>query len=885
MHVTALESDSGPEQGPAATEDPDMAVTTAKVTIPSPAPAILVRDRLNTLLDKTVAGGAVTLVRAAAGTGKTTMLAAWARRLAARGDVYVAWVCLDSEDNDARLLWQVILQALRTSGAWPAFDRLAPPADDRYAGFLTAVIAAFESQPKPVVLVLDGIHEIHAGETLHTLDLLLRRLPQALRIVLAGRFPPALILPRLKLEGRLREIGPGELTFTPEEARRLYKQEGIRLADNELRMLMRRTEGWAAALRLAAITLPDPARPGEHLASFDAEHRLVADYLRAEILAREPGQVQWFMLATCVSHKLPADLAVVLSGQENSGQILDRLEHNGILTRTGDDYCYHPLLRDYLHTELGRSGLAAQQQQHRVAAGWFVAGGEPLAAMEHALAAGDDDLVTRLVARSGLDQVLKGQSDRLGRVIDGLPAHVVNRPSVALVAAVAALDAGDLAAADRRLRGINAHALRTKRLQALHATVQLHRARLHGEVRAALAALRQTSAGETGDLDADLLALFNRGVASAWMGNHAGAKADLVQALRLARPERRDAIALECKVHLAAMGVATGDLAGTTGLTAAALEFAEARDWTYSSRTAYLYTLLGAEAYQRLDDERALRFATLSTNLLPRNVDPTVELSALTLRAVIAFEATENPHKVVGRLREHWRRLHGRMIAPALVAYTAPTLQRMALRVGEVGWAIEVLESVADLDVPCGERALSQAILHAHKGRISTTRRLLVPVLSGRTRTLVTTTLIEAWLLEAHLAALSAQDNRAHEALSQALALAAPYQAVRPFREAGRSVRDLLARGAGRFGRLEPFATTVRAKLPASLPTTPTDGLTGREQELLLELPSMRTAEEIAQTMFVSVNTVKTHLRGIYRKLGVSQRRDAISVARERGLL
>ncbi|MEV4314011.1 AAA family ATPase [Actinocrispum sp. NPDC049592] len=882
MRVTALESDSGPEQGPAATEDVNMAVTTAKVTIPPSAPAILVRDRLNTLLDRTAAGGAVTLVRAAAGTGKTTMLAAWARRLAARGDVYVAWACLDSEDNDANLLWQVILQALRTSGAWPALDRLAPPADERYAGFLTAVIAAFESPPKPVVLVLDGIHELHAGEALHTLNVLLRQLPPALRIVLAGRFPPALILPRLKLEGRLREIGPGELTFTAEEARRLYKQEGIQLADSELRLLMRSTEGWAAALRLAAITLPDPARPGEHLACFDAGHRLVADYLRAEILAREPGQVQWFMLATCVSHELPADLAAILSGQENSGQLLDRLEYNGILTRAGDGYRYHPLLRDYLHIELGRSGLAAQQQQHRVAAGWFVTNGDPLAAMEHALAAGDDDLVTRLVARSGLEQVLKGQSDRLRCVIDGLPPHVVNRPSVALVAAVAALDAGDVAAADRRLRGINAHALRTKRLQALHATVQLHRARLHGEVRTALAALRQTSAGETGDLDADLLALLNRGIALAWVGNHANAKADLVQALRLARPERRDAIALECKVHLAAMAVAAGD---RSGLTAAALEFAEARDWTYSSRTAYLYTLLGAEAYQRLDDERALRFATLSTNLLPRNVDPTVELSALTLRAVIAFEATETPHRVVGRLREHWRRLSGRMVAPALVAYAAPALQRMALRVGEVGWAMEVLDGVADLDVPCGERVLSQAILYAHKGRLSTTRRLLEPVLSGRTRTLVTTTLVEAWLLEAHLAALSAQDNRAHEALSQALAVAAPYQAVRPFREAGRSVRDLLAHGAGRFGRLEPFATTVRAMLPATLPTTPTDGLTDREQELLLELPSMRTAEEIAQTMFVSVNTVKTHLRGIYRKLGVSQRRDAISVARERGLL
>jgi LuxR family maltose regulon positive regulatory protein len=167
---------------------------------------------------------------------------------------------------------------------------------------------------------------------------------------------------------------------------------------------------------------------------------------------------------------------------------------------------------------------------------------------------------------------------------------------------------------------------------------------------------------------------------------------------------------------------------------------------------------------------------------------------------------------------------------------------------------------------------------------IGSPRQLLTPVLTGQARSIVATTVVEAWLLEAHLADRAGEGNRAHEALCQALAIAAPQNALRPFHDAGHSVRALVARGAGRFGRLETFATTVRESLLVHVPDL-ADGLTEREQVLLAELPSMRTVEEISRTLFVSANTVKTHLRGIYRKLGVKQRRDAISVARERGLL
>jgi LuxR family maltose regulon positive regulatory protein len=865
-------------------------VAAAKVGIPATPPSVLVRERLHVLLDAAVAGTdvgpSVTVVCAPAGAGKTTMLATWARRRVERTGGRIAWVSVDTEDNNPALLWAAVFRALENSGA---VDSLTVPEGESYAPFVAALIAMIERTPEPVVLILDGVHDLHSGETVRMMDFLLRHSPATMPIVLAARFPPPLILPRLRVEGRLREIGPDNLTFTATEARLAYARDGVELSGDELGLLMERTEGWAAGLRLAAITVEDPERPGE-LTEFTGDEHVVADYLIGEVVARQPADVQEFMLATCVSRTFTAQLAAELAEQENSGQIIDWLERTGILgsrrEAAGRTYRYHPLLRSYLRAELGRRKMSALHQRHHTVAGWYLAAGDQLRAIEHAAAAEDDDLLTRLIAKYGLAQVLCGQSARLRQVLDVARPHVLTRPSVALVGAATALDLGDLLGADRFLRAVDgvAHPLRTQRLRALQATVHLHRSRLLGETGDALAALKATRAGQTGDVDVDQLTLVNRGIALEWTGQYEAAKEDLRQALHLAATERRDAVALQCETHLASIAAAEGDLATMSTRARSALTLADAREWGGTSRSAYAYALLGAAAYEKSDDERAKQLVTLASGLMDGPVDPTIELFTLTLSAMVDFDNAADPHQVVATLRAGWQRLGGPAVAPVLVAYAAPAYQRMALLVGEWMWAAEVLERVDTRLGDSGERALLRAILHAHKGKVASTRRVLAPVLDGSAPSTSPSTHVHAWLLEAYLAERCDEYNRAHEALGEALALAAPHEAVRPFRDAGQSVRALLARGAGRFGRLDPFAARVLARLPASAPD-PTDGLTEREQALLAELPSMRTAEEIAHTMFVSVNTVKTHLRGIYRKLGVSHRRDAITVARQRGLL
>jgi LuxR family maltose regulon positive regulatory protein len=387
----------------------------------------------------------------------------------------------------------------------------------------------------------------------------------------------------------------------------------------------------------------------------------------------------------------------------------------------------------------------------------------------------------------------------------------------------------------------------------------------------------------TGDLDVDLLALLNRGVAAAWLGDLRMAKVDLQSALQLAIVQRRDAAEVHCLGHLAGIAAMEGDLTQVRTHANSAVNRATGRGWRQTSRAAYVYTWLAADAYERLDSEQAPHFARLAVELMPERTDASIELFTLTLHAAAVFAGADDPHEVVAALRRHRFRLQGREFARPLVAYTAPVEVRMSLRVGEHGWAAEVLERVDTLLAPCGEQALIRAILQAHNGRIRSARRLLAPLLDDQVAAVVAHTTVDAWLLEAQLADHADDYQRSYDAMSRALAIAEPQGMLRPFFDGGPRARALLAKDTGRFGRLEGFAETVVDALPAS-GVGPLDGLTNRELTLLHELPSMRTTGEIADALYVSVNTVKTHLRGIYRKLGVGHRRDAITVARELGL-
>ncbi|WP_433271112.1 AAA family ATPase [Actinosynnema sp. CS-041913] len=858
--------------------EPGHPVAPPKLRVPLAEAPMVHRRRLVALLDQhtaaTTAAPPVTVVTGPAGAGKTTALAMWTRR---RETARVAWVTLDAHDNTSPYLWSAVREALVDAiGAGGDLPDLPPPAEPDFPALLIAVL---EHLPSPVHLVVDDVHLLDDRAALRGLELLVRHTPGPLRLVLAGRHVPPLRLSRLWLEGRLRVVGERDLAFTREEAEELFAHHDLRLDARDLDHVLGLTEGWTAGLRLAALT-GSPA-------AFSGALPAVADYLVEEVLAPHGERARRMLVATSVCDEVSADLAAAVAEEPEAGRLLQDLRRTHALVSAADTdgwFRYHPLLRDHLAAELDRTRPRDRPRLHLAAATWHRDHGRPLVALEHAVHGERPDLTADLVGRHGLVEVLCGNGPRLHELLTAVAQPLSERPLVALVGAVAALDAGDVAAASWLLGHVGEATLTSDRTRALHAAVRLHHARYQGDLAGPLLALSATQAGRTGDAAVDVLARRERGIAHLWSGRLDEAEQDLRHTLDAAVRGGFDHATLECLAHLAAVAAARGDASGMAHQADRALDVAAAHDWLDRPACAVVYAVLAAHAHRCLDDATARAMATRAVNALPDAADRTLELVVAAVHAITSFDRADDPHAVVATLWKQWRGFADGHVAPHVVAEVAPTAQRMALRVGEEQWAADLAGYVESVIGPSGEHALAQAVLLAHRGRATQVHKLLEPLLRGQSDAVAPGTLVDAWVLESTLLAREGNAQQAHDALRKALAAAEPLHALRPFYNAGKPVRDLLARGAGRFGRLDRFATAVMTTVPTASTGQP-EGLTTRERALLVELPSMRTAEEIADSMFVSVNTVKTHLRGIYRKLGVSQRRDAVVVARQRGLI
>lgn len=872
------------------------AVPSPKVRVPVASTTLVMRPRLLGLIgtpsDEYSIRPDLTFLCAPAGSGKTTLLAEWAQHRRRRGDATVAWVSLESGDNDIHMLWSAILTAIDASARWEGGSLVAglsAPSHRFSSAFLSQFVDAIDRTTLPIHLVLDDAHELFDPEALHSLDLLLRSMPSRLQVIMSARFTPALALPRLRLEGRVREIDAAQLGFTAPEATALLGAHGVELTPEDLLVLLDRTEGWAAGLRLAAMSLAHAEDPSALIANFAVNDRAVADYLVGEVLMCQEEPTRKFLLDTSICDRVTADLARELSGRADAGAVLDGLERsNSFIMRFGDRdgwYRYHPMLRDYLRAQLARQDHDRMVVLQRTAAHWFASHDQTLTAVEHAVQAVDADLTAQLLENFGLQHLLRGDGIRLRRVLGQATGELARRSGVALVAAAIALEAGDPAEADAalaRMRPASSEIAASPRLRGLHEAIALQRARSGGDAAKALEVLGN-QAPPTGDTDLDLLILVNRGATGIWLGHTDAAERDLQQALTIATAARSDWGVLQCMAHLSVVACARMDMASAQSRANEAIAFATGHGWTHTLPCASAFLSLGWAAYQRLDEATVTAVTPAIRQLEQEPPDPSAGLGVEIFDSITAFERTENRHALVADLRKAWQSATGHTPAP-IVACSALIEQRMALQVGEPGWAGDVIERTERLLGVSGEVNVLQAVAQAHRGRRESAVRLLAPVLSGEVLCVVPVTLIEAWIWEARLADRGSEEQRAHAAITKALAIGAAHELLRPFVAGGQEVHALLARGAGRFGRLESLAARIRAAFPPDDHEN-LECLTTRELELLVELPSLRTADEIAASLFVSVNTVKTHLRGIYRKLGVNSRREAIVLARMRGLL
>ncbi|MFE7894495.1 LuxR C-terminal-related transcriptional regulator [Streptomyces sp. NPDC057412] len=843
-----------------------------RFALPARPATFLRRARLAHHLDQAL-GTPLTMVNGAAGAGKTLLVADWAAGL----EHPVAWLSLDPSLRGPGMFWAHLLQALRTHGV-PVADGVGTPADagSVHHTLLTRLAAQLGTDGDELTVVLDEYDRIGTPEVAEQLEFVLHHAGPGLHLVVVTRTEPLLPLHRYRAAGALTEIRNAELAFTPEETVALLRRHGLRLSVQAAAALVERTGGWAAGLRLCALAAQQHPAPEAYLKEFEAGHSTVADFLLAEVLKRQPPPTQDLLLRVSVLDRFCADLAGELTGRGDAEAILAGLHReNAFVEDLGHGwYRLHPLFREILRAHLRERSAELEPRLHLRAARWLGRSGYVPEMLTHGAAAGEWDFTAgALVDDLALGQLFTGL--RTGHLVDlfsGMDPAAAS-PAAELVRVARDLSRGDLDHALARLGpvrerlaaagpGTAAGRLGCALLEALAARVTGSPQRAEDAVRAARE-LQHELPADLLDKHPELSALLltHLGSTRLWAGDLDAARAALTTVAgtttgaATALP-RADALEL-----LALIDHLDGRPATAEHKASAALAETDRYGLAEGAGTGLGNVVLAAVAVERDD-------LTEARDLLDRTPGPAVHdpvtaagRSLATARLLLARgrarAALEAADPVVpAAVRSPWQRLH-----TALVASSAHLAE------GRPDLATKVLEQLGGKH-PVLAVATARARLAA--GDPDTALGLLDP--AGTVGGAGPAVLVRATLLRAQAAHTAGDTATARRLVAQAVAEARHERLRRPFREAGPWI--------------EPYLADARAAGPdrGALPF-PVEPLSRRERDVLLRLAQMMSTEDIAADLYVSVNTVKTHLKSVYRKLAVNRRNDAVRRARELDLL
>ncbi|HEX4658286.1 MAG TPA: AAA family ATPase, partial [Streptosporangiaceae bacterium] len=529
------------------------------------APRLIDRGDLVAALDR-AATQKVTVISAPAGSGKTSLLRAWAGRPGQPRRI--ALVQVQRGQHDAQQFWLALLDAVRQATGADSGAEPSPGTPDFNApAMVDRVLSELADAHGGVTLVVDDLHELHWPEAPAHLTRLLTSLPRHVHAILTTRHDVPLRLHQLRLAGELAEIRAADLRFTERETRELLHASGIALSEAGAALLHQRTEGWAAGLRLAAISLAGHPDPERFVAEFSGSDRTVAEYLIAEMLDRQPPDVQDLLLRTSLLDRVNGELADLLTGRPGSEQILLKLEDANAFVESLDPgrswFRYHNLFADLLWLELRQTLPAEVPALHRRAAGWFTLQGQVVNAIRHTQAAGDWADAARLLADPAFSLTLDGQAQTMQALLRAFPPGGDHR-ELALVRAMGDLVQGrlDEAAAHLTVAETNAQTTpphRQRRLRVAIASLQLSLARRRGDLAGVIEQARFLAAPVTGPSDEDIalgsdlraVALMNLGTVEAWSLGLPEAEGHLREGAVLAREIGRPYLEVGCLAQLA----------------------------------------------------------------------------------------------------------------------------------------------------------------------------------------------------------------------------------------------------------------------------------------------------------------------------------------------
>jgi LuxR family transcriptional regulator, maltose regulon positive regulatory protein len=844
----------------------------------------------------------VTVVSAPPGSGKTVLLRSWVSHagLAER----VGWVAAGRDERNGQPFWVSVVDALRGTTPGARLVQVLSAAPD-LDGWVIAERLLSDLAPlrERVWLVVDDVHELDA-EALRQLELLIMRAPSRLRFVLASRHGVRLGSHRLRLEGELEEIRPADLRFSVAEARELFDGAGLELPEPALVSLVARTEGWAAGLRLAALSLTGYADPERFAMEFSGSERTVAEYLLAEVLDRQSEKVRRLLLRTSILEVVNGELADLLTGDQGSERILQDLEQANAFVESlyPSRLCfrYHRMFADLLQLELRRTAPEEINALHRAASGWFASHGYPAEAVRHAQSADEWALAARLLADCWPGLHLDGQDATVHELLAGFPpgAQAADAELAALIAADE-LAHGSLETAERYLelaeRGLASADGRAGRTRVLLGIVRLLLARQRGNLPALaqeaqrLQALAQTPEATQTAVGQELraLALISLGHAQSWSASH-GPPEHSMRGIKLAQRIGRPYLEFTGLAYQAAIE-AIRSLPGAQEHARQAIALAERHGWSDQTAAGVACTALaGAQAWQgRLDEaeswlRRAERAIRPETEVVAALAVQYIRGQMMLARgrdqdALAAFRAAE--------------RLAGQLAAPHPFARPVPAwLVQTLVRLGETEQAREVLAGLSERERHCGAIRVSTAVLRLALGDPRGAVAELAPVLDGSVQMGWPPWLVEAFVLEAVAGEALGDHDAAARALERALEEAETSRGELWF--VLLPVQGMVDRHAAQYrtthvALIDQIHGLLAVNEPASAsgPSAPAEPVSDGELRVLRYLPTNLTAPEIARELSVSRNTVKTHMRNLYAKLGTHRRTETVARARELGLL
>ena len=879
-----------------------MSATPAWFAVPSLPRTFIHRPRLSEALAEGL-DRPLLLVSGPAGAGKSLLVAEWVCSTPVPGGV--AWLTLEGDESEPGVFWTCVLSALAHHGVPYPADLGGPAGSGQTDPALPAKLAAWLNRgAEPVTLVVDDFQKSASAPIATQLHDVLRHAAGGLRLVLISRAEPLLPLHRYRAAGEIAEIRGDDLAFTVEETCEVLSRHGLDVRADSGAALTERTEGWAAGIRLAALAATRSDNPELFLKEFEAGHSTIADFLTAEVLDNQPAAARDLLVRTSILDRTHPDLANELTGRDDASALLESLRlENAFVEAVGDDwYRIHSLFAETLRVHLHARLPGLEAALHRRAARWLRGAGMLDAAVRHAVAVGDWDFAaSAFIGDLAIGRLVTGiEANGLETLFSHMPADVEG-PAPELIRAALDLSRHDadtaIAHVCRAEEQLSDNARGAPLFSPSCAFVRVMAGALLGS-----ADLAQAAAGGALDFERDVpgellhrhpefFALVHTALGSAMLLE---GRIDTARAAFTAAADPgggpRDGTAMTTLRHESLSRLAFLELLegwhGRAEAQASAAR-AEAERLGLPSRTVTGVNRLVLASVAADRDELCVARADVEhvarSCSVPRDPVTAVELTVLRSGLLLAGNDARGALEVLGE-------------ASSSVPDTPWTRGRLALAAGTARLAANdpaaALEALSSNGLAGPEHAVAAARCHLAAGDTDAAAAVLSTItghdeVRGSAGAAI---VVRVLLARAQLAAFRRDDVLAGRLLARALSVAQPDRIRRPFREAGPWVRRLLRRQPALVkarGRLAPELDAASSDPTACLNGYPpvVEPLTEREREVLDRVAQLLPTDAIAADLHLSVNTVKTHLKSINRKLCTTRRGEAVRRARELRIL